>query len=276
MSQKIKMRKLREVIGLAIFLMIFGISFHAQTQEPSQGEGGTPPEQVASDELDIFSLPGSATTEDQYQMFKVFFYDSLNTVIETLGSEVVDQSLNEFQGRDRKSLNNICPALIDYLELYWVLLTAFNLDFKGDVIYFLSVRLAADVSGIDVKNNPIVKKEHITRAQNDVITGVTGKLNRMSEKRNFCFQVVTSGVVMEKDAISTFLDEEDWTMTSEDNYTGYSSSEITEKMTTLYLSFASFIGWVQREITKGSSDEVKLKKIVEYIQIKYKITLLAQ
>ena len=98
-GRSLKMSNLRRIKVLFIYLLILGGSLNLSRSVQANTRGPIAP---------------SSLTEEQYQMYRNFYYESLVSVFELVGSERMTLPLEEFRSLPLDIQTSVCLVAVDY------------------------------------------------------------------------------------------------------------------------------------------------------------------
>ena len=91
----------------------------------------------------------SSLTENQYQIYRDFNYESLISVFKLVGPGRMTLPLEEFGNLPLDIQTSVCVIAVDYTIFRSVIWDAFRKSFGREVITFLLIKTVADIAGIE-------------------------------------------------------------------------------------------------------------------------------
>ena len=94
------------------------------------------------------SLPADPLTDEYYQAFRGFYYDSFHMIFEVIGNDTVALPLEDFSKLSLEAQINVCLVGMDYVVFYVPMIGAIIKILKKRDRGILVVKIFADESGI--------------------------------------------------------------------------------------------------------------------------------
>ena len=225
---------------ILILFLVFGVSFNGYSQTDSGS-----------------SVPIDSFTEEQYQMFRGFYYDSIRTLFEIVEHKPLTQSLEEFKTLPLENQIDICLISIDHDLFRSVLFQSFERAFGRDAMVYLSKKMVVDLAGME---GPLTRqinpeeKRHLLQTISLLNEEVEVKFDHIIEKNRFCIE---NSLVRYSPFQFTY---------------GYVSVPMEFQLRELYKSQMPLIRWIQENIPPSEEKEY-LQSLIESMERKYLLTL---
>ena len=97
---------------------------------------------------EVVSLPANSLTDEYYQAFRGFYYDSYQTSFEVMGNEIMALALEDFSKLPLESQYSICLVGMDYVVFSNVVQGGLIKILKGRPLGSLVLMLFSDLIGI--------------------------------------------------------------------------------------------------------------------------------
>ena len=94
------------------------------------------------------SLPADPLTDEYYQAFRGFYYDSFHMIFEVIGNDTVALPLEDFSKLSLEAQINVCLVGMDYVVFYATVMKAIRKILKKRDSGYLVIKIFADESGI--------------------------------------------------------------------------------------------------------------------------------
>ena len=105
---------------------------------------GSPPQAASDTELSY-----DHHSEEEYRMFRGFYYDSWGTILDALAGAGMPDSLEEFEQIPASLQIELCAAVVDYATFRSIVVRAFfGPEFGRREINLLSLRIVFDLAGV--------------------------------------------------------------------------------------------------------------------------------
>ena len=202
------------------------------------------------------SLPADPLTDEYYQAFRWFYYDSYHLIFEVIGNETVALPLENFNKLSLEAQINVCLVGMDYVLFNSTITDAASKILKGRPMGSLILMLFADLTGIpwDFERELSEEEKNKILQINDIFKNEFKlKIRNLGEKTLHCIRnrlVKTSG---------------DYEFTE-----GYASVPIEFQVRDIYRSQVPLIRWIQENLPE-SEEKDKLQTIIESMDRKYSI-----
>ena len=207
-------------------------------------------------EEEAISLPADPLTDEYYQAYRLFYYDTENLIFEVIGNDTLALPLEDFSKLSLELQYNVCLVSMDYTFFSSAMMKAAIKILKGQPLGSLSIRLFADLAGIswDFKRELSEEEKGKIRQKSDFFgSEVKLRLGYIKEKSLYCLEnrlVKHSG---------TFKFNE-----------GYASVPMEFQVRDIYRSQIPLIRWLQENLPE-SEEKNKLRTMVESMEHKYSI-----
>ena len=200
------------------------------------------------------SLPADPLTDEYYQAFRWFYYDSYHSIFEVIGNETVVLPLENFNQLSLEAQINVCLVGMDYVAFSSTMHDAATKILKGRSLGSLIVRIFADLSGIswDFKRQLSEKEKNEIGQRMDLSkSGFKVRYEKLGEKTVYCINnrlVKASG--------------------SREFTEGYASVPMEFQVRDIYRSQVPLIRWLQENLP-ASEEKNNLQTMVESMERKY-------
>ena len=207
-------------------------------------------------EEEAISLPADPLTDEYYQAYRLFYYDTENLIFEVIGNDTLALPLEDFSKLSLELQYNVCLVSMDYTFFSSAMMKAAIKILKGQPLGSLAIRLFADLAGIswDFKRELSEEEKGKIRQKSDFFgSEVKLRLGYIKEKSLYCLEnrlVKHSG---------TFKFNE-----------GYASVPMEFQVRDIYRSQIPLIRWLQENLPE-SEEKNKLRTMVESMEHKYSI-----
>ena len=203
---------------------------------------------------EVISLPANSLTDEYYEIYREFYYDSYHMMFEVIGNETVALSLMDFSKLSLETQINVCLVGMDYVAFSSTMQDAATKILKGGSLGSLIVRIFADLSGIswDFKRQLSEKEKNEIRQRMDLFRSeFKVRYENLSEKNVYCINsrlVKASG--------------------SREFTEGYASVPMEFQVRDIYRSQVPLIRWLQENLS-ASEEKDNLQTVVESMERKY-------
>ena len=99
-------------------------------------------------EEEAISLPADPLTDEYYQAFRLFYYDSYHLIFEVIGNDTLALPLEDFSNLSLESQYNVCLVSMDYIYFRSTTMKAVIKILERQRVNSLGIRIFADLSGI--------------------------------------------------------------------------------------------------------------------------------
>ena len=207
-------------------------------------------------EEEAISFPADPLTDEYYQAYRWFYYDSYQLIFEVIGNDTLALPLEDFSKLSLESQYNVCLVSMDYIYFRSATLKAAIKILEGQPLGSLAIRLFADLAGIswDFKKKLSEEEKDKIRQMNDIFKNENKLRSRyMKEKSLYCLE---NRLVRKK---STYEFTE-----------GYASVPMEFQVRDIYRSQIPLIRWLQENLPE-SEEKDRLRTMVESMEHKYSI-----
>ena len=205
---------------------------------------------------EAISLPADPLTDEYYQAYRWFYYDSELLIFEVMGNDTLALPLEDFSKLSLESQYNVCIVSMDYIFFHTAMRQAAINILEGRPLGSLVVRIFADLSGISWDfNRELSEEEKDKIRQMKAVFKNEQKLRvgYVAEKIGYCIEnrLVKHSV--------TFAFTE-----------GYTSVPMEFQVRDIYRSQVPLIRWLQENLSE-SEEKDNLQTMVESMERKYSI-----
>ena len=214
----------RIVKASLVAFLLFGICFEGHAQQE------TPAPSVAD------------FTEENYQIFRNFYYDSFQTVFTIVGDEILTLSSETFQKLPLESQYNVCIVHLDYFLFRHMLLESLFEVFEGQHLGRLNLRLMADLVGVPWNSSADFsedEKQQTRQRIKEFKDELALKGKYFIEKENYCFD---DARLVKEPGTYKFIE-------------GYASVPMEFQMRDLYRSQVPFVQWIQENMPESTDND---------------------
>ena len=203
---------------------------------------------------EAISLPADPLTDEYYQAYRWFYYDSYYMMLEVIGNETSTLPLDDFSKLSLESQSNVCLVSIDYIRFRSTTMKAIIKILEGRPLGTLAIRVFADVAKIswDFERELSEKEKDVIRQRNDFFRSEFKiRIENLEEKIIYCIRnrlVKTSGP-------HEFTE-------------GYASVPMEFQVRDIYRSQVPLIRWLQENLS-ASEEKGNLQTMVESMERKY-------
>ena len=204
------------------------------------------------------SLPADPLTDEYYQAFRGFYYDSYHLMLEVIGNDTVALPLEDFSKLSLEVQINVCLVGMDYVLFYSTMMEAVLKILKGRDRGTLVVKIFADESGIswdferELSDGEKDKIRQRSALNNDEFKLAFGHIGN---KTAYCLEnrLVSASLARER----KFLEV-------------YASVPMEFQVRDIYRSQVPLIRWIQENIPE-SEEKYRLQTMVESMDRKYSV-----
>ena len=203
---------------------------------------------------DALTLPADPLTDEFYEAYRQYYYDSYHMMFEVIGNETIALSLKDFSKLSLESQYNVCSVGMDYIAFYSITTEATAKILKGGSLGHLIVRVFADVSGIswDFKRQLSEKEEDTIRQMRDIFgSEFKIRFKNLGEKTVYCIR----NRLVKGSATVEFTE-------------GYASVPMEFQVRDIYRAQVPMIRWIQEHLSE-SEEKTNLQTMVESMERKY-------
>ena len=204
------------------------------------------------------SLPADPLTDEYYQAFRGFYYDSYHLMFEVIGNDTVALPLEDFSKLSLEAQINVCLVGRDYVLFYATMMNAIRKILKKRDSGYLVIKILADESGIswdferelsEGEKDKIRQRMTLRRDKFKLAFGHIGS------KTVYCLhnRLVSASLARELKFIEV-----------------YASVPMEFQMRDIYRSQVPLIRWIQTNIPE-SEERDNLQTMVESMDRKYSI-----
>ena len=205
---------------------------------------------------EAISLPADPLTDEYYQAFRWFYYDSQLLMFEVIGNDTLAFPLEKFSKLSLESQYNVCLVSMDYTQFRPAMMGAAMKLLKGRRLGTLIARIFADLSGIswDFKRELSEEEKGKIRQKLGIFKNEQKlRFGYIKEKSVYCIENrLVKGSV-------TFAFTE-----------GYASVPMEFRVRDIYRSMVPLIRWFRENLLE-SEEKDRLRAIVESMERKYSI-----
>ena len=208
-------------------------------------------------EEEAISLPADPLTDEYYQAYRWFYYDSYQLIFEVIGNETLALPLEDFSKLSLESQYNVCLASMDYIYFRSTTMNAVIkiLDVRN-TLGSLVVRMFADLAGI-----PWDFKRKLSEDEKDKIVQIREffksefklRIGYIKEKSRYC---IKNRLVKNAGTLG-FIE-------------GYASVPMEFQVRDIYRSQVPLIRWLQENLSE-SEEKDRLRTMVESMERKYSV-----
>ena len=204
------------------------------------------------------SLPADPLTDEYYQAFRRYFYDSHHLMFEVIGNETVALPLRDFNKLSLEAQINVCLVGLDYVLFIATMHPALVkiLEGRGRSLGSLVVMVLADLTGISWDFERAFSEEERDRIrQTSAILKSESKLKieNLAEKTFYCIE----NRLVVKSKHYGFNE-------------GYASVPMEFQVRDIYRSQVPLIRWIQENLPE-SKEKDQLRTMVESMERKYSV-----
>ena len=202
------------------------------------------------------SLPVDPLTDEYYQAFRGFYYDSYHMIFEVIGSETVALPLEDFTELSLEAQINVCLVGMDYVVFNSTMTGAAIKTLRGRPLGSLTLMLFADLTGIswDFKRELSEEEKDTILQINDIFKSEL-KLNIRNLRDKFVHCIRNR--LVKKSGTYEFTE-------------GYASVPIEFQVRDIYRSQIPLIRWLQENMPKSEEKDI-FRTMVESMERKYSI-----
>ena len=201
------------------------------------------------------SLPADPLTDEYYQVFRWFYYDSYHLMFEVIGNDTLALPLEDFSKLSIESQYNVCSVGMDYVQFFAATLAAASKIPKG-LSGFLLVKIFADLSGIHwdfERQLSEMEKDKIRQIMYFHKNEYKLRIEYIKEKTRYCIE----NHLVEKTEAYEFTEN-------------YTSVPMEFQVRDIYRSQISLIRWLQENLSE-SEEKDNLQTMVEGMERKYSV-----
>ena len=205
---------------------------------------------------EAISLPVDPLTDEYYQAFRLFYYDSYQLIFEVIGDDTLALPLEDFSKLSLESQYNVCIVSMDHIFFHTAMRQAAINILEGRPLGSLVVRIFADLAGIswDFKRELSEEEKDKIRQMKAVFKNEQKlRVGYVKEKSLYCLD---NRLVRKKSAYE-FTE-------------GYASVPMEFQVRDIYRSQIPLIRWLQENLSE-SEEKDNLQTMVESMERKYSI-----
>lgn len=200
------------------------------------------------------SLPADPLTDEYYQAFRWFYYDSHHLMFEVIGNDTVALLLEDFSKLSLESQIHVCSVGMDYALFYSTMLGAANKILQGRPLGSLVLMIYAELTGIswDFKRELSEDEIDTIRQRSDLSENdVQLQIGKLKEKVAYC----VDNRLVKKSQTDVFTEV-------------YASVPMEFQVRDIYRSQVPLIRWIQEHLPE-SEEKDELRTMVESMERKY-------
>ena len=205
---------------------------------------------------DPSSLPADPLTDEYYQAFRGYYYDSHYLMFEVIGNDTVALPLEDFRKLSLESQYNVCSVGADYVAFNAPMANAIQKILKGRPLNTLVLMLFADITGISWDFERVLSEgEEDKVMQRSVLFKDEYKLayGHLREKLSYCYD----NRLVKLSGPREFTE-------------GYASVPMEFQVRDIYRSQVPLIRWIQENLPE-SEERDNLQIMVESMDRKYSV-----
>ena len=202
------------------------------------------------------SLPADPLTDEYYQAFRGFYYDSYYLMFEVIGNDTVALPLEDFSKLSLESQYDVCSVGADYVAFNATMSNAVLKILKGRPLNTLVLMLFTDLTGIswDFERELSEDEKDKVRQRSALFKDEFKlKFGYLGKKTVYCLRnslVKVSGAY-------EFTE-------------GYASVPMEFQVRDIYRSQVPLIRWIQKNIPESEEKDI-LQAVVESMERKYSV-----
>ena len=202
------------------------------------------------------SLPADPLTDEYYQAFRGFYYDSYYLMFEVIGNDTVALPLEDFSKLSLESQYDVCSVGTDYVAFNATMINAIEKILKGRPLNTLVLMLFADLTGIswdfarvlsEGEKDEVMQRSALFKDEFKLAYG------HLREKLSYCYD----NRLVKLSGPREFTE-------------GYASVPMEFQMRDIYRSQVPLIRWIQKNIPE-SEEKDNLQTVVESMERKYSV-----
>ena len=203
---------------------------------------------------DALTLPADPLTDEFYEIYREFYFDSYHMMFEVIGNETVASPLENFNKLSLEAQINVCLVGMDYVVFYTTMKHAATKILKGGSLGSLIVRIFADLNGIswDFRRQLSEKEKDEIRQRMDLFRSEFKiRFKNLGEKTGYCIR----NRLVKGSATVEFTE-------------GYASVPMEFHVRDIYRAQVPMIRWIQGNLSE-SEEKTNFQTMVESMERKY-------
>ena len=205
---------------------------------------------------EAISLPADPLTDEYYQAYRLFYYDSYQLIFEVIGNDTLALPLEDFSKLSLESQIHGCLVSMDYTFFRSTTMKAVKKILERRPLGSLFVRIFADLSGIswDFKRELSEEEKGKIRQKSDFFgSEIKLRFGYIKEKSRYCIE----NRLVKHPGAFTFIED-------------YASVPMEFQVRDIYRSQIPLMRWLQENLPE-SEEKDKLQTLVESMERKYSI-----